>query len=110
MQDEIYYFVGKAIVLSILNGGPGPTFFSPLIVEYLFRGMADMKQPCVSDVPDPELRDKISMVWEGLLQNKLILPDSGWDMHADLRTVIKRAVLTEDRILQENTTIKPANY
>ena len=90
MQDEIYFFVGKAIVFSILNDGPGPTFFSPLIVEYLFRGMADMKQPCVSDVPNPELRDKISMVWEGLLQNKLILPDSGWDMHADLRTVIKR--------------------
>ncbi len=32
-QDELYLFVGKIIALSVLNGGPGPTFFAHAVVE-----------------------------------------------------------------------------
>jgi hypothetical protein len=51
-------FVGKAIALSILHGGPGPIFLSPLIVDYPFGGIRSVK-PCVDDVFDEGLRMKI---------------------------------------------------
>lgn len=59
---ELYLFVGKAIALSILNGGPGPTFFSPLSIDYLFGGITKVK-PSVDDIPDMLIQDKISKVY-----------------------------------------------
>ena len=53
--------VGKLIALSILHGGPGPIFFAPVIVDYLFGGMAAV-HPTVDDVPDEGIRSKIIKV------------------------------------------------
>ena len=49
------------IALSILNGGPGPTFLSPAVVDFLFGGLSTVK-PCVEDVPDMLIREKIRQV------------------------------------------------
>ena len=52
-QDELFLYVGRMIALSILHGGPGPVFFAPVVVDYLFGGISAVK-PSVDDVPDEE--------------------------------------------------------
>lgn len=49
------------IALSILHGSPGPVFFAPVIVDYLFGGISAVK-PSVDDVPDEDLQLKIRKV------------------------------------------------
>lgn len=61
IQDDMYLRVGRIIALSILHGGPGPTFFAPIVVDYLFGGFSAVK-PCIEDVPDNELQLKINKV------------------------------------------------
>lgn len=53
--------MGKAIALSIVNGGPGPTFLAPVVVDYLFGGITCVK-PSVEDVLDETVRSKIQKV------------------------------------------------
>ena len=60
-QDELYLYVGRMIALSILHGGPGPVFFAPVIVDYLFGGISAVKLS-VDDVPDEDLQLKIRKV------------------------------------------------
>lgn len=57
-------YIGKIIALSILHGGPGPVFFSPVIVDYLFGGMLAVK-PSIDDIPDESLQSKIKKVFSG---------------------------------------------
>ena len=57
-------FVGKVIAMVIVNGGPGPTFLSPAIVDYLFGGMTAVKAT-VEDVLDVNVRAKITKVCAG---------------------------------------------
>lgn len=66
-QDKIYEHIGKAITLSILHGGPGPSFFATSVVDYLFGGMSAVS-PNIDDIPDDELRLKITEV--ALLQSR----------------------------------------
>ena len=53
--------MGKMIALSILHGGPGPVFLAPVIIDYLFGGIASVKA-CVEDVPDCEIQAKLRKV------------------------------------------------
>ena len=48
------------IALSVIHGGPGPTFFGEA-VDYLIGGISSVKAN-VSDIPDAELQSKIKMV------------------------------------------------
>lgn len=49
------------IALSVIHGGPGPTFFGEAVVDYLIGGISSVKAN-VSDIPDAELQSKIKMV------------------------------------------------
>lgn len=60
-QNEVYLSVGKIIALSILHGGPGPFFFAPCIIDYLFGGIGSVT-PSVDDVPDREVQSKLKRV------------------------------------------------
>ena len=60
-QDELYLCMGKIIALSILHGGPGPVFFAPSVVDYLFGGFSAVS-PSILDVPNEELQLKINKV------------------------------------------------
>ena len=46
---------------SIVHRGPGPHFFAPSVVDYLFGGLSAVK-PCIEDVPDDAIREKIRKV------------------------------------------------
>ena len=58
VHDELYLYVGRMIALSILHGGPGPVFFAPIIVDYLFSGISAVK-PSINDVPERQLQLKV---------------------------------------------------
>ena len=60
-QDELFMYVGRMCALSILHGGPGPVFLAPVIVDYLFGGISQVK-PDIDDVPDEQLQSKIRKV------------------------------------------------
>lgn len=57
----MYLAVGKMITLSILHGGPGPVFFAPVVIDYLFGDIAGVKA-CVEDVPDRVIQSKLKRV------------------------------------------------
>lgn len=44
-----------------MHGGPGPIFFSPVVIDYLFGGISAVK-PDILDVPDEALQSKIKKV------------------------------------------------
>ena len=46
--------------------GPGPVFFSPAVIDYLFCGISTVKVT-VDDVPDVTLKDKIKKVFSVLM-------------------------------------------
>ena len=56
-----FYKMGTFIVLSITQGGPGPTFLAPSVVDYLFGG-TEAAKGCIDDVPDIEVREKLHEV------------------------------------------------
>ncbi len=53
--------VGKIVALSVINGGPGPIFFAPAIIDYLFGGITAVKTD-IHDVPNASLQRKIKKV------------------------------------------------
>ena len=77
MQDEIYLCVGRLIALSILHGGPGPTFFANVVIDYLFSGITTIT-PTIQDVPDTEVQLKIkkARIW----QNQLKISCNFWGL------------------------------
>ena len=56
-----FYLIGLIIVLSLTQGGPAPTFFAKSVVDYLFHGASSVT-PCISDIPDQSVQEKISEV------------------------------------------------
>jgi len=38
VEKKTYYYVGMMMGLSIIYGGPGPTFFSPSVANYIVYG------------------------------------------------------------------------
>ena len=51
------------MALSIMYGGPGPSFLAPVVIEYLFGGIAMASvEASVDDVPDEKLKEKILKV------------------------------------------------
>ncbi len=56
-----FYHVGQMIAVSLVHGGPSPSFFSDTVADYIANGMTGLK-PSVSSVPDPEMQSKIAKV------------------------------------------------
>ena len=61
LSNGCFYKIGVFIVLSLSQGGPGPTFFSSCVVDYLFGGTAAVKA-CIDDIPDKEVCEKLHKV------------------------------------------------
>ena len=63
------------MALSIMYGGPGPSFLAPVVIEYLFGGIAMASvEASVDDVPDEKLKEKILKVLSLSLSLSLSLP------------------------------------
>ena len=44
--------------MSVIHGGPGPTFFAPAVIDYLIGGISSVKVN-ISDIPDVQIQSKI---------------------------------------------------
>ena len=49
----IYKHIGEMFALSLIYGGPPPTFLSPSAVTYIVHGLA--KVNAAAEVPDPKI-------------------------------------------------------
>ena len=54
--------MGKMISLSLIHGGPGPSFFSQSIVDYLFHGLVAVR-PTIGEIPDPAIQELMQKVF-----------------------------------------------
>ena len=55
LQKKTYYYVGVFFTLSIMHGGPAPTFLSSAVPDYIVHGIQKVKAS-ITDVPDPEMK------------------------------------------------------
>ena len=49
------------IAVSLIHGGPSPTFFAPSIVDYMVYGMQKVK-PSVDEIPCKNIQRKLKEV------------------------------------------------
>ena len=61
VERGYYFIMGCIIVLSLTQGGPAPSFFAPSVVDYLVGGSGNVR-PCIDDVPDYEVQEKLRKV------------------------------------------------
>ena len=61
LQNELYLCMGKMIALSIVHGGPGPSFFAECVVDYIFNGLGSVSARIV-DIPDASIKERIQNV------------------------------------------------
>ena len=61
LQEELYLIMGKMIALSIIHGGPGPSFFCQSVVDYLFHGLGGVHAN-VDEIPDHSTQDLVQKV------------------------------------------------
>jgi hypothetical protein len=61
LQNELYLYMGKMIALSIVHGGPGPSFFVECVVDYIFNGLGSVSARIV-DIPDASIKERIQKV------------------------------------------------
>ena len=50
------------IAMSVIHGGPGPTFFTPAVADYLIEGKVSSVKPNFSDIPSFDVQSKIKKV------------------------------------------------
>ena len=61
LEKETYCYVGQMIAVSIIHGGPAPTFLAPSIVDYILKGIRGVN-PEVKEVPNVQVRNKLEEV------------------------------------------------
>ena len=61
LDHEVHHTIGKMIALSIIHGGPAPTFFADPVTDYLFGEKRQFKASC-EDIPDLDIQEKVKKV------------------------------------------------
>ena len=61
LHKRTYYHVGGMIAVSLIHGGPSPSFFSPAVVDYMIYGMKKVNAS-VDEVPCPIILKKLKEV------------------------------------------------
>ena len=61
LEKHTYKHVGEMIAVSLIHGGPAPTFFAPSMVDYIVHGIRKVKA-CIDEVPNPRIKNKLHKV------------------------------------------------
>ena len=61
LREGEYFIVGRAMAVSLVHGGPAPTFLSPVMYSYLTESRFKYS-PTLADITDPELREEVEEV------------------------------------------------
>ena len=58
LQHNTYKHVGQMMAVSLIHGGPAPTFLAPSVVDYFVRGIKYVKAS-PEEVPIPTVKQKL---------------------------------------------------
>ena len=61
LEKELYRYVGQMIAVSLVHGGPAPTFFAPSVIDYFIKGIKGTN-PRIGEVPSTHIRRKLEEV------------------------------------------------
>ena len=61
LEKCTYQHIGEMVAVSLVHGGPSPTFFTPSIVDYIVYGMKKVKAS-VDEVPNETIVRKLKEV------------------------------------------------
>ena len=61
IRRQTYKHIGEMFAVSLIYGGPPPTFLSPSAVTYIVHGLTKVNA-AVDEVPDPSIRTKLKQV------------------------------------------------
>lgn len=61
LDKDVYKIVGKIIALSVIHGGPGPTFLSKSVLNYIFRE-GKLFDVYIEDIPDETVQALLEKV------------------------------------------------
>lgn len=61
MSKGHYRCMGEMIVMSLIQGGPGPACFSPTVIDYVLGGIARVR-PSIDDIPDCHIQEVMKKV------------------------------------------------
>ena len=60
-EKQTYRYIGQMIAVSLIHGGPAPTFLAPSVVGYILKGIRGA-DPQVKEVPNLHVRQKLEEV------------------------------------------------
>lgn len=58
VENKTYCCIGQMLAVSLLHGGPSPSFFCGAVSNYLVNGMSRVKAE-ITDVPNKSMRVKL---------------------------------------------------
>ena len=61
LEKQTYKYIGQMFAVSLLYGGPSPTFLAPSVVNYLVYGLSRV-QADVYEVPNAAIQNKLKKV------------------------------------------------
>ena len=61
LENQTYYYIGQMMAVSLIHGGPAPTFLAPSVVDYIIKGIRGA-DPQVKEVPNLHVRSKLNEV------------------------------------------------
>lgn len=67
LDKQTFFYVGRIIAISLVYGGPSPSFFSSAVADYITYGVLKVKAT-VDDVPDEKVKEKLVKVVLGALK------------------------------------------
>ena len=59
LDKNTYFKVGKLFALSLMHGGPGPTFLAPSVINYMIDGSTKAD---VLDIPEKSIQNSLLKV------------------------------------------------
>lgn len=61
LKRKTYFYVGKVLSMSLIHGGPAPSFFSEPVADYILYGLEKVAVN-ISDVYDYSMKQKLQKV------------------------------------------------
>lgn len=65
---DTFVYIGQMMAMSIMQGGSGPKCLAHPVVDYLLYGSYRHSSVSVSDIPDEDVKEKLSLVSSTQLQ------------------------------------------
>ena len=61
VEKQTYCYIGQMMAMSLIHGGPAPTFLAPSVVDCVIIGIRGA-DPDVKEVPNLQVRSKLEVV------------------------------------------------